>query len=267
MPNVLHFRGLLEAGPNEAWLAGDTVDGRGILFRSVDGMQTWRQVVIPYPASELDAVAIINGSIVVSGEDGIDGTLLTTPDKGVTWKQQALVTSSGAPARLAAIASNGAVVAVGGTDGNRPVILLSSDHANSFHRVTGLGFNGAVMALALVSSGIYAGGYEQLGSEARQGIISRSTDGGVHWQRLATPPSATVSSITSVGPSEIVAATISGGFDAILVSRDAGQAWQNSTLPGSGLIPVLERLFVGEARSKSVYAIGGASGLFRTGTW
>lgn len=171
-------------------------------FTSPDG-RTWTEVGVtgldaPADVSALVAVddgVVAAGSLRTAGEPASGGfrPVVWHSADGTSWSTVLLPTGNGSEGSVAAVADTGSeLLAVGGIDG-RGVLWSSSDGGRSWSMVEREGVpqtfslnDIAAQDGVVVMSGAVAGGAE----DGREGtpLLSRSTDGGLRWQEVSSPP-------------------------------------------------------------------------------
>jgi hypothetical protein len=159
----------------------------------------------------------------------------------ITWARIVALPAPDASSISAAVASGGAVVAVG-TSGGRAAVWRSLDGAawtvTTLAAPPTAGATELLTAIAATDGGFVAGGYEESATAQKMATLWRSSDG-VTWSRASvTDQTAAIEEeITGIaaGPSALVAVGIAGderrGMAAVWRSVDGGASWQPVASP------------------------------------
>ena len=175
------------------WLAGISVDGKGLLLKSTDGGVNWQEPSLPVSTTILSALTLTEDRIWVAGKTEGSAMLLTSTDGGSNWREALRITSAGEPeqrAELFEIATVGSTVMVVGTDGVQGIIAISQDGGATFQMAPNLGeFTEARNVSVIDAEQAYVGGYFSPNGLAERGIavFLKTPDGGLTWEKLTTP--------------------------------------------------------------------------------
>ncbi len=184
--------------------AADRPGAHGV-FRSIDGGQTWSQV--------LDATTLAVNSLAFSGANGVavGSAIWRTSDGGSTWSFVDFVPDNGFLRRVAAVGGD-VFVAVGSagrimrsTDAGLTWVNASSGLSGD---IVDAAFGSATTGVAIDAGGMY----------------TRTTDGGVTWtaEALAGGYAGAPATIAFSGPADVVVVTNEGW---VLRSADGGSTW------------------------------------------
>jgi photosystem II stability/assembly factor-like uncharacterized protein len=174
------------------------------LIRSTDGDETWQSVSLQ---GEADFHAIAITTDLMYGADSTSGSVLASPNSGVTWEQRgaaplaALAVDPADPDHLVGADYEGALLE--STDGARTWHTLDAPRITALlwdeNGLTALGSDGAVLRAdtpadpwetigRLASPGLaVTGDAGRLYAATDTGALVRSTDGGRTWTPLTTP--------------------------------------------------------------------------------
>lgn len=196
-------------GPDEFVASGHPDLREGLpsrlgLIHSTDGGETWRSVSLQGDA-DFHAIAITTD--LMYGADSTSGSVLASPDAGVTWDERgaaplaALAVDPADPDHLVGADYRGALLE--STDGARTWDILDAPRITALlwddNGLTALGADGTVLRAdtpadpwetigRLASPGLaVTGDTGRLYAATDTGALVRSTDGGRTWTPLTTP--------------------------------------------------------------------------------
>jgi photosystem II stability/assembly factor-like uncharacterized protein len=218
--------------------AGEAEKGLAKLFRTVNSGRSWQLV---YSTDQkgvfLDAIAFWDSQHGIALSDPVDSAffLLTTDDRGQTWKR---IPADVLPRVLpgeAAFAASGSSLIVKGTShvwigtggGSRSRVMHSPDRGRTW-TVTDVpvyadGPAAGIFSLAFFDekTGVAAGG-DYTKPRLAASSVALTRDGGKTWTPSEAPPAAYLSGVAYAGVSDrLVAVGLAGSF----VSRDGGESW------------------------------------------
>lgn len=186
-----------------------------IIYRSTDGGQRWREVLIqPNGGSTADLLAIAPDGDTIYTRSGYSQSLLVSPDSGQNWQAQT------SPDEYFTVVSSTV-----GQDGTLSValefdtrLLQTDPQIQGWQTIASPPELTSLTAITTIANNVLlAGG---------QGGLFRSEDNGQSWQPVAADGLSQGSEITSldVTASNLFATTLDGK---IFVSADEGQTWQD----------------------------------------
>lgn len=161
-PNQFALRGVHFFDDSTGIVAGF----RGSCFRTTDGGVSWIAAGIPADVT-LPGMCVVGNTVWLSGAEG---TILKSPDRGVTWQRL----ESGTEVMLDAISfaddHHGWATSV------QRRLLRSTDGGRSWQEQTLETLSPITAIRARSSEECWIAGYH--------GLLMRTTDGGTHWQRI-----------------------------------------------------------------------------------
>ena len=223
------------------------VGERGAVLRSTDSGQTWQRCPVPTSAT-LTAVAfaadLTHGWIV-----GHDATLLATTDGGRTWTAQH-ATDQLDTSLLTVCALDAQTVFATGAYGQG---FVTHDGGQTWQAIHPWDEDLHLNALALTPTGtlLLAG---------ERGLLLRSTDQGVTWQRIESPYESSFYGLSPLGGTSMLAYGLRGH---LIRSDDDGRTWQPVPSAPTALIatsvqrPEGALVLAGQARAFLVSRDGG----------
>jgi photosystem II stability/assembly factor-like uncharacterized protein len=238
--STLDFRAVhgIDSGTALVASAGEAERGLARILRTVNAGRTWQVV---YSTEQkgvfFDAIAFWDSQHGIALSDPVDSAffVLTTDDRGQTWKR---IPADRLPRVLpgeAAFAASGSSLILTGTShiwigtggGGRSRVMHSPDRGRTW-TVTDVpvhaeGPAAGIFSLAFFNEkiGVAAGGdYTKPRLAAQSVALTR--DGGKTWTSSKAPPAAYLSGVAYAGDSDrLVAVGLAGSF----ISRDGGESW------------------------------------------
>jgi len=197
----------------DAWALGPdlvAVGERGAVLRSTDSGRTWLRCPVPTRAT-LTAVAFAadrtHGWIV-----GHDATILATTDGGLTWTAQH-ATDQLDTSLLTVCALDAQTVIAAGAYGQG---FVTHDGGQTWQAIHPYDEDLHLNALVLSPPGT-------LLLVGERGLLLRSTDQGVTWQRVGSPYESSFYGLLHLGGASMLAHGLRGH---LIRSDDDGQTWQ-----------------------------------------
>lgn len=220
--------------PSEGWLFGGLIGGNeGVILRTTDGGESFRQVDIGEVSNIMDFVRMDDGTLLAAGARG---TLLRSNDDGENWQQVQSETPIGV--QLNCITAQGtAAYAVGG---NRRVFRSSDNGANWQQIHEDLTFN---LDQAFNFQGVDFADANNGWAVGSDGGLFKTVDGGDSWMQMTRGVIRTLYSIFMFNELHGLACGRNG---TLLRTVDGGLNWNPTEIDSDGSIRSLH--FVNERR-------------------
>ena len=254
--DTAHLRGLSAVDSRVAWASGYRVAGStvtGVVLRTVDGGQSWRQVAPPDSAGlqfrDIEAFDADHAVLMAAGS-GTDSRLYVTSDGGATWSETNRNTEPQAFYDCMTFPDRRHGLVVSDPVDGRFRILATEDGGSSWRVLPTAGMPDAQTdEFAFAASGECLTAAQQGGHDvwfgtgsAAQARVFHSTDYGLTWSVTATAvpsgPSAGIFALAFRNPEQGIA--VGGDFaapdaapDAAAWSKDRGATWTTAArVPG-----------------------------------
>lgn len=268
---------------SDTWLAAGA---KGLLINSSNHGQDWQSIASVQHQTDYFLSLISDkksGALLAAGPPG---TVLVSNDQGKTWRVRLALSDANQGYFHQLISDNqGTVVALAGpgtihysTDSGENWSISSSDsskhlfagiHDEAHQQFIAVGQTGAIQisrdgkSWQLIDSGItqnlqtiYAD-KKTLWIGGEQGLLLRSDDAGLHWNRIATDTTNTIIAITQLRNGVLLA---TGNNGLILRSSDSGENWHAMSSPVGDMLrkpvqdPATDIIYIASRSGTIIYS-------------
>jgi hypothetical protein len=224
---------------------GVDVSGRSVVLRSTDGGVSW--VSDTLALTQVFDLAVANGELVIVGRsDAAAVTIVGVPSRG--WRELLVVPDERGTTRLEVVAARSTRVAVGGRQGDRPILFVGDRREV---RSLELWSSGAVTGLAFQEDRLLVTGFEGTRVELGRASAGEVPPGGTLRSIKVAPGLVQIISIVCRDARACLAIAPTGSGDRIV--RLTPDGWRPDDHDASFPTAALERVIAGPA---SMYAVG-----------